>query len=178
MTSDVRQRKNAAGGGADAAAGPDSSSPAFTKRAEEEKRRRELDAATEEAMKTSRPSFIGRFILCIGLPTLVGFCGMLISYLSKVAEGKADAQLIDFDRDFVFPFILMLVVVLVVGFQTKNFTRSEPKPFIAWPKVKRKRKVVRRRVVVDDDGNAVEDSVAELNDTGAGKQRRGRLRDW
>lgn len=70
----------------------------------------------------------------------------------------------------------MLVIVVVIGFQTKGFTRSEPKPFIAWPKVKRKRKIVRRRVVVDDEGNAVEDAGAEGDDagTGTGKARRGR----
>lgn len=70
--------------------------------------------------------------------------------------------------------IVMLVIVVVVGFQTNGFTRSEPKAFIAWPKVKRKRKIVRRRVVVDDDGNATDDAGAEGNNAGAGKVRRGR----
>lgn len=101
----VRKRKNTVGGGADAAAGPDTSSSAFAQRAEEEQRQRDLDAATAQVMKNSRPSVIGRLMLFIGLPTMMGFCGMLMSYLSKLAEGKTDANLIDFDQDFVFPFM-------------------------------------------------------------------------
>lgn len=103
---ELRQRKNKAATGADAAAGPDTaSSSAFSQQQQNERNRRNLDAATEQVMRKKRPSFIGRFLLFIGLPTVMGFCGMFISYLSNVAEGKSDASLIDFDKDFVFPFM-------------------------------------------------------------------------
>ena len=104
---ELRQRKNKAASGADAAAGPDtaSSSSAFSQQQQNDRNRRTLDAATEQVMRKKRPSFIGRFLLFIGLPTVMGFCGMFISYLSNVAEGKSDASLIDFDKDFVFRFM-------------------------------------------------------------------------
>ena len=103
---ELRQRKNKAASGADAAAGPDTgSSSAFSQQQQNDRNRRNLDAATEQVMRKKRPSFIGRFLLFIGLPTVIGFCGMFISYLSNVAEGKSDASLIDFDKDFVFPFM-------------------------------------------------------------------------
>lgn len=105
---ELRQRKNKAVSGADAAAGPDTntaSSSAFSQQQQNERDRRNLDAATEQVMRKKRPSFIGRFLLFIGLPTVMGFCGMFISYISNVAEGKSNASLIDFDKDFVFPFM-------------------------------------------------------------------------
>ena len=103
---ELRQRKNKAATGADAAAGPDTaSSTAFSQQQQNDRNRRNLDAASEQVMRKKRPSFIGRFLLFIGLPTVMGFCGMFISYLSNVAEGKSDASLIDFDKDFVFPFM-------------------------------------------------------------------------
>ena len=105
---ELRQRKNKAASGADAAAGPDTntaSSSAFSQQQQNERDRRNLDAATEQVMRKKRPSFIGRFLLFIGLPTVMGFCGMFISYISNVAEGKSNASLIDFDKDFVFPFM-------------------------------------------------------------------------
>ena len=109
---------------------------------------------------------------------MMGFCGMFISYLSHVAEGKADARLIDFDKDFVFPFMLTLVLICIVGFQTSGFTRNEPKPFIAWPKVRRKRKVIHRRVIVDADGNErVEEVEAEQTAAALRRSRRTRKED-
>ena len=106
MPADLRQRKKKAAPGADAAAGPDTaSSSAFSQQQQTERERRNLDAATEEVLRKKRPSFIGRFLLFIGLPTMMGFCGMLVNYLSHGAEGKSDASLIDFDKDFVFPFM-------------------------------------------------------------------------
>ena len=106
MPADLRQRKKKAAPGADAAAGPDTaSSSAFSQQQQTERERRNLDAATEEVLRKKRPSFIGRFLLFIGLPTMMGFCGMLINYLSHGTEGKSDASLIDFDKDFVFPFM-------------------------------------------------------------------------
>ena len=66
-----------------------------------------------------------------------------------------------------------LVLICIVGFQTSGFTRDEPKPFIAWPKVRRKRKVIHRRVIVDADGNERVEEV-EAEQTAAAASRRSR----
>ena len=70
-----------------------------------------------------------------------------------------------------------LVLICIVGFQTGGFTRDEPKPFIAWPKVRRKKKVVHRRIIVDADGNeTVEEVPAEQAAAAAGPRRSRRTR--
>ena len=66
-----------------------------------------------------------------------------------------------------------LVLICIVGFQTSGFTRDEAKPFIAWPKVRRKRKVIHRRVIVDADGNERIEEV-EAEQTAAAASRRSR----
>ncbi len=68
-----------------------------------------------------------------------------------------------------------LVLICIVGFQTSGFTRKEPKPFIAWPKVRRKRKVIHRRVIVDADGNERIEEV-ETEQTAAAPRRSRRTR--
>ncbi len=63
---------------------------------------------------------------------------------------------LNFDTDFIIPFLMTFVVVSVIMVQTKGFS-SEAKPVVSWPKVRKKKKVVRKTVVVDDDGNIIED---------------------
>lgn len=70
-----------------------------------------------------------------------------------------------------------LVLICIVGFQTGGFTRDEPKPFIAWPKVRRKKKVVHRRIIIDADGNeTVEEVPAEQAAAEAAPRRSRRTR--
>ena len=100
MTSELRQRKNATGSGA-----TNSGPSTFSQRAQADQRQRQVDAAAEAELKKKRPSVVGRFLLFIGLPTFMGFLGMVTSYGRNVAEGKKDISLINFDQDFFFPFM-------------------------------------------------------------------------
>ena len=67
-----------------------------------------------------------------------------------------------------------LVLICIVGFQTGGFTRDEPKPFITWPKVRRKKKVVHRRIIIDADGNETVEEVPAGQATAAAAPRRSR----
>ena len=90
----------------------------------------------------------GRLALFFCFPFLVGIMGLYVSYLRSLND---PSQKISIDDDFVYPFLVALTVVLVVGFRTGGFTNKQPKPIIVWPKVRRKKKVVIQRVIVDDD---------------------------
>jgi len=71
---------------------------------------------------------------------------------------------VDFDRDFLNPFLLSMALVVVLGFQTRGYSTKERQYFLQWPKARKVKKITRKRVVVDDDGNAV-----ELHDGEGGK---------
>lgn len=60
-------------------------------------------------------------------------------------------HVVDFDRDFVTPFLLALALVVVVGFQTSGFSNADAKGAFAWPKARKVQRIRRERVVVDDD---------------------------
>lgn len=100
----------------------------------------------------SRPSSglttFGRMSLFIAFPFLVGLAGLYVGYLRSFAD---PTRKIDLDSDFIFPFLLALTMVLVIGFQTSGFTTSDVKPVVVWPKVKRRKKVIHKRVIVDDE---------------------------
>ncbi len=94
----------------------------------------------------------------ICVPCLTGIIGLVSSYLESKRPLKDDGDkphTIDFDRDFVTPFLLGLAFVIVIGFQTGGFTvggagGGGKKFALSWPKAKRVRKVRRERVIVDD----------------------------
>jgi hypothetical protein len=71
-----------------------------------------------------------------------------MAYLRTVSNPE---KKIDFDNDFIFPFLLALTMVLVVGFQTGGYVSKKAKPLVAWPQVKRRKKVVYKTVIVDDE---------------------------
>ena len=61
-------------------------------------------------------------------------------------------DVVDFDRDFVTPFLLALALVVVVGFQTSGFSNGDArKGAFSWPKARKVQWIRRERVVVDDD---------------------------
>ena len=96
-----------------------------------------------------------RVALFLVLPFSVGTFGLMMSYLkSKVF--KQNGATINFDSDFVIPFLLTFVIVVVIMIQTEGFT-SKAKGVVVWPKMKRKKNIVRKTVVVDDDGNEIKD---------------------
>lgn len=111
------------------------------------------DAALQPEAPPSptRPSGLttfGRILLFIAFPFLVGIAGLYVGYLRSFAD---PTRKIDLDSDFIFPFLLALTMVLVIGFQTSGFTTSDVKPLVVWPKVKRRKKVIHKRVIVDDE---------------------------
>lgn len=105
---------------------------------------------SEPHEKTEGPGLtaVGRITLFIGFPFCVGSSGLYMAYLRTVANPE---KKIDFDNDFIFPFLLALTMVLVVGFQTGGFVSKKAKPLVAWPQVKRRKKVVYKTVIVDDE---------------------------
>ena len=61
---------------------------------------------------------------------------------------------VNFDRDFVTPFLLALAFVIVIGFQTSGFSKNAGtgrKGAFVWPTTRRVQKIRRERVIVDDD---------------------------
>ena len=128
------------------------------------------------------PLWLRGFLFLI-VPSLVGGLGLLTSFLSpKIAKlfnantTTVDDNPINFDRDFVYPFMITLLTACVLWYQTKGFTNANPKPVVTWPKVKKNRRVIRRTVVVDEDGNEVEEDEEveeeELNSTNLRKGSR------
>lgn len=95
-----------------------------------------------------------RVALFFVLPFTVGCFGFIFSF-AKQKFIKSNHE-VNFDSDFIIPFFLTLMIVVVVMIQTQGFT-SKAKPIVTWPKMKKKRTIVRKTVVVDDDGNIIED---------------------
>lgn len=112
------------------------------------------DGAIPEQDDDEGMSFVAKTLVYLGFPLFMGTCGLYIGYLKTI--GNDDAK-IDFDTDFVFPFLLALALVVVISIQTRGFTQKKIKPLVQWPKVKRKKKIIRKRIIVDDDGNEIED---------------------
>lgn len=114
-------------------------------------------------------SLTGRLLVFLLVPCLTGLVGLASSYLQSTRSSPSnkdddeEAHTIDFDRDFVTPFLLGLAFVIVIGFQTGGFkigsgsgsgsggSSLERKFALSWPKAKRIRKVRRERVIVEDD---------------------------
>ena len=109
-------------------------------------------APDDETSESHGMSFTGRITVFVVFPMVVGVLGLYIAYLRTISNPE---KKIDFDNDFVFPFIVALAFVMVVGFQTKGFTQSKVTPLVQWPKVRRKKRIIRKRVIVDDDGNEI-----------------------
>jgi hypothetical protein len=85
---------------------------------------------------------------------MVASFGFLMSYArKKLFDETAE---VNFDTDFIIPFLLTFVVVTVIMIQTNGFS-SEAKAVVAWPKLVKKKKIIRKTVIVDDDGNEIKD---------------------
>jgi hypothetical protein len=111
---------------------------------------------TEEEPDTSPPpppgmSFVARILVFLAFPLFIGLAGLVLGYLMTFHD---KSRKVDFDNDFVFPFLMALVLVMVLSIQTKGFTGSMA-PLVRWPKVRRRKKIIRKRVIVDDDGNEI-----------------------
>jgi len=66
-------------------------------------------------------------------------------------EGE-DLHVVDFDRDFVTPFLLAMALVVVLGFQTGGFSNGQNNRAAAltWPKTRKVQRVRKERVIVED----------------------------
>jgi hypothetical protein len=108
-------------------------------------------------------SLTARLTVFLLIPTCTGLFGLFGSYLQTNRDpttldgGKEnEPHKVDFDRDFVTPFLLGLALVIIVGFQTGGFryaggqTALERRYALSWPKARRVRKVRRERVIVED----------------------------
>eukprot|EP00980_Cylindrotheca_fusiformis_P009181 scaffold1996_cov127-Cylindrotheca_fusiformis.AAC.18 len=60
------------------------------------------------------------------------------------------------DRDFMYPFMIAVCLTLVVGFQTRGFTKDQPQSLLVWPKVKKRQKVIHKHVVKGQNSNEVD----------------------
>jgi hypothetical protein len=125
-------------------------SPAFANIAADDGTAMASQIESEPNEKSEGPGLtaLGRITLFIGFPFCVGSSGLYMAYLRTVSNPE---KKIDFDNDFIFPFLLALTMVLVVGFQTGGYVSKKAKPLVAWPQVKRRKKVVYKTVIVDDE---------------------------
>ncbi|KAL7537453.1 hypothetical protein ACHAWF_005765 [Thalassiosira exigua] len=104
-------------------------------------------------------SFVARVLIFGLIPCLTGLTGLGVSYLQSLkgpddeGDGEPLSHVVDFDRDFVTPFLLGLALVVVIGFQTGGFSSDGPRRgAFVWPKARRVQRVRTERVVVDDEG--------------------------
>ena len=114
---------------------------------------------TEADVKLSWKARIGIFLV---FPLLVGCIGLYAGYLEST--NKPDREL-NFDTDFIMPFLLALTLVIVVGFQTKGYTKNQVEPLVKWPKVVRRKKVVHQTLQEGGEGELVnKDETAKKDD--------------
>lgn len=85
--------------------------------------------------------------------------GLLLAYVTRNGENRDMS--VNFDRDFVSPFILTMAVMCVLAYQSDGFSTRDIKPLVLWPKVRRRKKIVRKTVYVDDDGKVVSERIEE-----------------
>lgn len=115
----------------------------------------EQDAAQQQessaaAARTGRGlSLQGGILVFLVFPMSCGLLGMYVAYLQKTFRDST--RVLDFDTDFVVPFLVALTMVIVIYCQTNRF-QSKFKPLVTWPKVRRVKKITRKRIIVDDDG--------------------------
>lgn len=106
-------------------------------------------------------SLLARFLIFAFIPSFTGLAGLGISYLQIImqrrrGDSEEEVQKVNFDQDFVTPFLLALALVIVLGFQTNGFSMDageKRRGAFVWPKARTVERVRRERVVVDDDGD-------------------------
>lgn len=98
------------------------------------------DDENEQLQFDSIP-WIGKVIVFVGFPTLSGSLGLYLSYLKQFRKDN-EIHEVSFDRDFVGPFLLGLALTVVVAMRTAMFRTNQMKSVIAWPKVRRVKKIV------------------------------------
>jgi hypothetical protein len=97
------------------------------------------------SLRSRSITLLGKVLLFLLFPLLVGLLGLCMGYLSS--SGENAMHRLNFERDFMLPFALALTMGVVIGFQTRGFSTTKPTPLFQWPKVKTQRKVVHKYVV-------------------------------
>ena len=115
------------------------------------------DTSSTSQNSTTKMSIFARILIFIFIPSITGLSGLGVSYMLslKTPQEGEEEHIVDFDRDFVTPFLLALAFVIVLGFQTNGFnpqSAAKRKGVFVWPSTRRK--VRRERIIVDDDDNA------------------------
>ena len=111
-----------------------------------------------ESSGTAKMSILARFLIFAFIPSFTGLAGLGISYLQSIMQRRRgdskEVNEVNFDQDFVTPFLLALALVIVLGFQTNGFSMNsgdKRRGAFVWPKARTVKRVRRERVVVDDD---------------------------
>lgn len=95
---------------------------------------------------------LSKSLIFLCLPTLAGMIGLYVAYLKRF---KDPDKKLTIEADFGLPFMLTLLLVVIIGFQTNGYASSQMKPLVSWPKVKKTRKITHRHVVKSDNGGDV-----------------------
>eukprot|EP01083_Nonionella_stella_P069318 184729_1 len=115
----------------------------------------DIDIAKQSQNQKGLNSIASRIVLLFLFPLCVGSLGLGASHFQNTFS--SDPNPMNFERDFILPFLMTMVLVVVVSLQTGSFSKYKADPLVHWPKVVKKQKIIRRTVVVDDDGNVIED---------------------
>lgn len=100
---------------------------------------------------TNGMSVTSKILIFLVLPIFAGLMGLYSAYLEQY---KDPLRKLTIEADFGFPFMLALLLVVVIGFQTNGFSSSKASPVIKWPKVVKKKKIIHRHVVKGQDPNS------------------------
>lgn len=108
---------------------------------------------TVEGPKTPTPkmSLRARILVFLAFPMCIGSAGLCLGYISTFHD---KSRSVDFGRDFVAPFLMAVVLAVVIIIRRKCFT-SPMAPLLRLPEAQPRKKIVRKQVTVDDDGNEI-----------------------
>jgi hypothetical protein len=112
-----------------------------------------LEGEKKKEPKThpSEMSLRARILIFLAFPMIIGSAGLCLGYFLTLHDKSRN---VDFDQDFIFPFLMAVALAVVIAIQTKGFT-GPMKPLVRWPKARRRKKIIRKRVIVDDNGNLI-----------------------
>jgi hypothetical protein len=99
----------------------------------------------DTSLRTRSITLMGKVLLFLLFPLLMGLIGLCMGYMAT--SGENATRELNFEQDFMLPFVLALAMGIIIGFQTRGFSTTKRTPFILWPKVKTQRKVVHKYVV-------------------------------
>ncbi|KAL7580050.1 hypothetical protein ACA910_005035 [Epithemia clementina (nom. ined.)] len=114
----------------------------FARHAQEDTALASSQDAANNGNSHSGLTFIGKIFVFIVFPLTIGVLGLYIAYLETRRNPEKE---LSFDQDFMVPFLLALAMAVVIGFQTGGFSSNKVEPLVAWPKVRRVKKVIRKK---------------------------------